>query len=137
MVPLPRKKKTGTVPVYLNVYDLTTINGYAYWVGLGIYHSGVQGLNYFSFIFLWFLQLGASISVPISLLLCFSFVFFFNDNSYLRSASGASLFQCLDWGKLKGNSIFILRIINCCFPLCPVYLLFYGLGQKIFRLVGT
>ncbi|CAL5204972.1 unnamed protein product [Lathyrus oleraceus] len=38
----PRKKKPGTVPVYLNVYDLTPINGYAYWFGLGIYHSGVQ-----------------------------------------------------------------------------------------------
>ncbi|KAF2287262.1 hypothetical protein P3X46_007853 [Hevea brasiliensis] len=48
MVLLPRKKKTGTVPVYLNVYDLTPINGYAYWVGLGIYHSGVQvhGVEY-------------------------------------------------------------------------------------------
>ena len=43
MVPLKRKKKTGAVPVYLNVYDLTPINGYAYWFGLGIYHSGVQG----------------------------------------------------------------------------------------------
>ncbi|KAL7150951.1 hypothetical protein ABFS83_05G147900 [Erythranthe nasuta] len=43
-----RKKKTGTVPVYLNVYDLTPINGYAYWLGLGIYHSGVQvhGIEY-------------------------------------------------------------------------------------------
>lgn len=38
----PRKKKPGTVPVYLNVYDLTPINGYAYWLGLGVYHSGVQ-----------------------------------------------------------------------------------------------
>lgn len=38
----PRKKKPGTVPVYLNVYDLTPINGYAYWFGLGVYHSGVQ-----------------------------------------------------------------------------------------------
>ncbi|GAA0185341.1 cysteine protease [Lithospermum erythrorhizon] len=37
-----RNKKDGTVPVYLNVYDLTPINGYAYWFGLGIYHSGVQ-----------------------------------------------------------------------------------------------
>ncbi|KAE9603689.1 hypothetical protein Lal_00001896 [Lupinus albus] len=37
-----RKKKRGTVPVYLNVYDLTPINGYAYWFGLGVYHSGVQ-----------------------------------------------------------------------------------------------
>ncbi|XP_004501368.1 deSI-like protein At4g17486 [Cicer arietinum] len=38
----PRKTKPGTVPVYLNVYDLTPINGYAYWLGLGVYHSGVQ-----------------------------------------------------------------------------------------------
>lgn len=45
MVLLHRKKKTGTVPVYLNVYDLTPINGYAYWLGLGIYHSGVQVHN--------------------------------------------------------------------------------------------
>ncbi|KAL0407608.1 UNVERIFIED_CONTAM: DeSI-like protein [Sesamum radiatum] len=43
-----RKRKTGAVPVYLNVYDLTPINGYAYWLGLGIYHSGVQvhGIEY-------------------------------------------------------------------------------------------
>ncbi|XP_040996018.1 deSI-like protein At4g17486 [Juglans microcarpa x Juglans regia] len=27
---------------YLNVYDLTSINGYAYWLGLGVYHFGVQ-----------------------------------------------------------------------------------------------
>ncbi|CAA2980962.1 Hypothetical predicted protein [Olea europaea subsp. europaea] len=38
----------GSVPVYLNVYDLTCINGYAYWLGLGAYHSGVQvhGVEY-------------------------------------------------------------------------------------------
>lgn len=48
MVAIQRKKKTGVVPVYLNVYDLTPMNGYAYWVGLGIYHSGVQvhGVEY-------------------------------------------------------------------------------------------
>ncbi|KAK8482522.1 hypothetical protein V6N11_063449 [Hibiscus sabdariffa] len=48
MVLMPRKKKVGSVPVYLNVYDLTPINGYAYWFGLGIYHSGVQvhGVEY-------------------------------------------------------------------------------------------
>lgn len=40
---MSKKKKSGTVPVYLNVYDLTPINGYAYWLGLGVYHSGVQG----------------------------------------------------------------------------------------------
>lgn len=34
---------SGSAPVYLNVYDLTSINGYAYWLGLGAYHSGVQG----------------------------------------------------------------------------------------------
>lgn len=44
MVMASRKKKSGSVPVYLNVYDLTPINGYAYWLGLGIYHSGVQGI---------------------------------------------------------------------------------------------
>ncbi|KAH9613981.1 hypothetical protein KSS87_017062 [Heliosperma pusillum] len=45
---IPKKKKVGAVPVYLNVYDLTPINGYAYWVGLGVYHSGVQvhGVEY-------------------------------------------------------------------------------------------
>ncbi|KAL2471867.1 PPPDE putative thiol peptidase family protein [Abeliophyllum distichum] len=43
-----RKRKTGGVPVYLNVYDLTPMNEYAYWLGLGIYHSGVQvhGVEY-------------------------------------------------------------------------------------------
>ncbi|XP_057787877.1 deSI-like protein At4g17486 [Salvia miltiorrhiza] len=32
----------STAAVYLNVYDLTAINGYAYWFGLGVYHSGVE-----------------------------------------------------------------------------------------------
>ncbi|KAL9231985.1 hypothetical protein vseg_007138 [Gypsophila vaccaria] len=38
----------GSIPVYLNVYDITPINGYAYWFGLGVYHSGVQvhGVEY-------------------------------------------------------------------------------------------
>lgn len=31
-------------PVYLNVYDLTAINGYVYWAGLGVFHSGLEGL---------------------------------------------------------------------------------------------
>jgi hypothetical protein len=30
-------------PVYLNVYDLTPMNGYVYWAGLGIFHSGIEG----------------------------------------------------------------------------------------------
>ncbi|GER37592.1 PPPDE putative thiol peptidase family protein [Striga asiatica] len=39
---------TISSPVYLNVYDLTPINGYLYWAGLGIFHSGVEvhGVEY-------------------------------------------------------------------------------------------
>uniref|UniRef100_A0A0E0CWP7 PPPDE domain-containing protein n=1 Tax=Oryza meridionalis TaxID=40149 RepID=A0A0E0CWP7_9ORYZ len=35
-------------PVYLNVYDLTPMNGYVYWAGLGIFHSGIEvhGVEY-------------------------------------------------------------------------------------------
>ncbi|URE48140.1 hypothetical protein MUK42_13777 [Musa troglodytarum] len=42
------KQRSGAVPVHLNVSDLTPINGYAYWLGLGAYHSGVQvhGVEY-------------------------------------------------------------------------------------------
>ncbi|XP_022144356.1 deSI-like protein At4g17486 [Momordica charantia] len=38
----------GKTPVYLNVYDLTPMNGYVYWAGLGIFHSGVEvhGVEY-------------------------------------------------------------------------------------------
>nr|AFK46659.1 unknown [Lotus japonicus] len=38
----------GKTPVYLNVYDLTPMNGYVHWAGLGIYHSGVEvhGVEY-------------------------------------------------------------------------------------------
>ncbi|KAF6143680.1 hypothetical protein GIB67_021690 [Kingdonia uniflora] len=43
-----KKNQSGSVPVFLNVYDLTPINGYAYWFGLGVYHSGVEvdGVEY-------------------------------------------------------------------------------------------
>ncbi|KAL8117407.1 deSI-like protein At4g17486 [Apium graveolens] len=42
------REKGGSIPVYLNVYDLTPYNSYAYWLGLGVYHSGVQvhGIEY-------------------------------------------------------------------------------------------
>ncbi|EPS72119.1 hypothetical protein M569_02640, partial [Genlisea aurea] len=40
--------KEGSAAVHLNVYDLTSANSYAYWLGLGIYHSGVEvhGVEY-------------------------------------------------------------------------------------------
>ncbi|KAL6507007.1 hypothetical protein OROHE_022142 [Orobanche hederae] len=40
--------KRGSVAVHLNVYDLSSVNGYAYWLGLGVYHSGVEvhGVEY-------------------------------------------------------------------------------------------
>ncbi|CAL5418226.1 unnamed protein product [Camellia sinensis] len=42
----PKVKKAsygpGNTPVYLNVYDLTHMNGYVYWAGFGIFHSGVE-----------------------------------------------------------------------------------------------
>ncbi|OEL25994.1 DeSI-like protein [Dichanthelium oligosanthes] len=38
----------GNTPVHLNVYDLTPANGYVYWAGLGIFHSGIEvhGVEY-------------------------------------------------------------------------------------------
>ncbi|GFS42349.1 PPPDE putative thiol peptidase family protein [Actinidia rufa] len=33
--------------LYLNVYDLTPINSYLYWFGLGIFHSGIEGTLHF------------------------------------------------------------------------------------------
>ena len=46
---IPRKKKTVIVPVYLNVYDLTPINGYAYWVGLCVLSLWCSRFVFFSF----------------------------------------------------------------------------------------
>ncbi|KAM7470737.1 hypothetical protein LguiA_008920 [Lonicera macranthoides] len=38
----------GRSPVYLNVYDLTPANGYFYWAGFGVFHTGVEvhGVEY-------------------------------------------------------------------------------------------
>eukprot|EP00850_Spirogloea_muscicola_P023744 SM000385S14622 [mRNA] locus=s385:14280:15298:+ [translate_table: standard] len=38
----------AATPVYVNVYDLTPMNAYVYWCGLGIYHSGLEahGVEY-------------------------------------------------------------------------------------------
>ncbi|VFQ62384.1 unnamed protein product [Cuscuta campestris] len=48
----PREKADvygpGDTPVYLNVYDLTHVNGFIYWAGFGVFHSGVEvhGVEY-------------------------------------------------------------------------------------------
>ncbi|KAI8548785.1 hypothetical protein RHMOL_Rhmol07G0300900 [Rhododendron molle] len=44
----PANYGPGNTPVYLNVYDLTPMNGYVYWAGFGIFHSGVEvhGVEY-------------------------------------------------------------------------------------------
>ncbi|CAH9056257.1 unnamed protein product [Cuscuta europaea] len=38
----------GNAPVYINVYDLTPINGYFYWAGVGVFHTGIEvyGVEY-------------------------------------------------------------------------------------------
>nr|BAK06228.1 predicted protein [Hordeum vulgare subsp. vulgare] len=37
-----------TTPVLLNVYDLTPVNDYLYWLGFGVFHSGIEvhGMEY-------------------------------------------------------------------------------------------
>ncbi|KAJ4825980.1 hypothetical protein Tsubulata_050388 [Turnera subulata] len=42
------REGNNCVMLYLNVYDLTPVNHYLYWVGLGIFHSGIEvhGMEY-------------------------------------------------------------------------------------------
>lgn len=51
------KSRRGSVAVHLNVYDLTSMNGYAYWLGLGVYHSGVQGEEYLDPRLIWMIDI--------------------------------------------------------------------------------
>ncbi|XP_057496239.1 deSI-like protein At4g17486 isoform X1 [Actinidia eriantha] len=47
-MPLTSRDESMTNPVYLNVYDLTPMNGCFYWAGLGVFHTGmeVHGIEY-------------------------------------------------------------------------------------------
>ncbi|KAJ0251283.1 DeSI-like protein [Hirschfeldia incana] len=36
------EEEARLTPVYLNVYDLTPVNNYLYWFGIGIFHSGIE-----------------------------------------------------------------------------------------------
>ncbi|KAI7987595.1 DeSI-like protein [Camellia lanceoleosa] len=45
---LSKEQRNNRALLYLNVYDLTPMNNYLYWFGLGIFHSGIEvhGLEY-------------------------------------------------------------------------------------------
>lgn len=76
---LPKSKSDrygpGDTPVYLNVYDLTPMNGYVYWAGLGIFHSGVEGTilldfpSYFFFVVHCYLCVHVLVRYPFLLLI--------------------------------------------------------------------
>ncbi|KAL9271999.1 DeSI-like protein [Drosera capensis] len=38
----------GSTPVYLNVYDMISMNKYLNWAGLGVFHSGVEDIAFVS-----------------------------------------------------------------------------------------
>nr|GMC50360.1 deSI-like protein At4g17486 isoform X1 [Ipomoea batatas] len=51
LFPSKEQRKNGEKSralLYLNVYDLTPVNNYLYWFGLGVFHSGIEvhGLEY-------------------------------------------------------------------------------------------
>lgn len=55
-----KEQKKGTksrVYLYLNVYDLTPVNNYLYWFGLGIFHSGIEGSDSIFYILILYLFL--------------------------------------------------------------------------------
>lgn len=100
-------KKT---PIYLNVYDISPINKYLYWFGLGIYHSGIQGNNFDHFSALL-------ASFPFSLF--YFFYFFFHNCTMLFNLKYNLLFKPPLKYKLK------LEVASVCF------VMLYALGTHI------
>ncbi|KAH7366208.1 hypothetical protein KP509_18G067800 [Ceratopteris richardii] len=45
---MQRSSSSFRTAIYLNIYDLTTLNNYLYWFGLGIFHSAIEinGIEY-------------------------------------------------------------------------------------------
>jgi len=39
------RNSAAATPVLLNVYDLTAANDYLYWLGFGVFHSGIEGFH--------------------------------------------------------------------------------------------
>jgi hypothetical protein len=39
------RTSAAATPVLLNVYDLTSANDYLYWLGFGVFHSGIEGFH--------------------------------------------------------------------------------------------
>uniref|UniRef100_A0A0E0GFH4 PPPDE domain-containing protein n=1 Tax=Oryza nivara TaxID=4536 RepID=A0A0E0GFH4_ORYNI len=46
--PAPKSSSSSSAELYLNIYDISPINHYLYWFGLGIFHSGIEvhGMEY-------------------------------------------------------------------------------------------
>ncbi|KAJ0087239.1 hypothetical protein Patl1_09107 [Pistacia atlantica] len=90
----PTSYGPGRAPVYLNVYDLTPMNGYVYWAGLGIYHSGVEGgtwkLDLFWTLLVHLSRLSMVLNMPLELMTIQQVVFLrLNHGSAQASSSGS------------------------------------------------
>lgn len=89
--------KSYETQVVLNVYDLTPLNNYTVWFGLGIFHSGIEGENSFLFILSFLVLCVQAIWVRLHCVICCAFFFLFSYfvDSFL-SFSGHSIYFGLD-----------------------------------------
>ena len=143
-----RKKKAG-VPIYLNVYDLTPMNGYLYWFGIGIYHSAVEGKShifllydstrslifcdfmlYFLIIFsrmlifsifLGFFLLHCVFSMTTNFLYCVFWRYLLAFPYFL-----SSFYVCIFWRYILAFSAFRFLLTLCFFPYqCVLFYIFF------------